>query len=113
MNDQDENRRLTAFQVEVSRLFFSLPASRDFLLAGGAALLAQHLTARPTLAHDTHAVRRVLGPTIPPRARSGLRRPRPAARHLTRPVQWDWSGRSAAAPTSPRYLLFLPDLGAR
>jgi hypothetical protein len=29
-------------------MFFALPASRGFLLAGGAALLAQHLTARPT-----------------------------------------------------------------
>ena len=41
---------LTDFQVEVARLFFSLPASEHFLLAGGAALLAQHMTARPT--HD-------------------------------------------------------------
>lgn len=40
--------RLTAFQVEVARLFFSLPASGGFLLAGGGALLAQGLTARPT-----------------------------------------------------------------
>lgn len=39
---------LTSFQLEVSRLFFALPASSGFLLAGGAALLAQHLTARPT-----------------------------------------------------------------
>jgi hypothetical protein len=39
---------LTDFQLEVTRLFFSLPASRGFLLAGGAALLAQHLTTRPT-----------------------------------------------------------------
>lgn len=39
---------LPAFQLEVARLFFALPASRGFLLAGGAALLAQHLTARPT-----------------------------------------------------------------
>ena len=39
---------LTAFQLEVARLFFALPASEGFLLAGGAALLAQHLTARPT-----------------------------------------------------------------
>ena len=38
----------SAFQLEVARLFFALPASRGFLLAGGAALLAQHLTARPT-----------------------------------------------------------------
>jgi hypothetical protein len=39
---------LPAFQLEVARLFFALPASEGFLLAGGAALLAQHLTARPT-----------------------------------------------------------------
>ena len=39
---------LSAFQLEVARLFFALPDSRGFLLAGGAALLAQHLTARPT-----------------------------------------------------------------
>jgi hypothetical protein len=39
---------LTDFQLEVTRLFFSLPASKGFLLAGGAALLAQHLTTRPT-----------------------------------------------------------------
>jgi nucleotidyltransferase AbiEii toxin of type IV toxin-antitoxin system len=39
---------LSAFQREVARMFFALPASKGFLLAGGAALLAQHLTARPT-----------------------------------------------------------------
>jgi hypothetical protein len=39
---------LSAFQLEVARLFFALPASQGFLLAGGAALLAQHLTVRPT-----------------------------------------------------------------
>ena len=39
---------LTDFQLEVTRLFFGLPASKGFLLAGGAALLAQHLTTRPT-----------------------------------------------------------------
>ena len=39
---------LTDFQLKVNRLFFGLPASRGFLLAGGAALLAQHLTTRPT-----------------------------------------------------------------
>jgi len=39
---------LTAFQVEVARMFFALPASEGFLLAGGAALAAQHLTNRPT-----------------------------------------------------------------
>lgn len=32
----------------MARLFFDLPGSDGFLLAGGAALLAQHLTARPT-----------------------------------------------------------------
>ncbi len=39
---------LTDFQIEVTRLFFSLPASNGFLLAGGGALLAVGLTARPT-----------------------------------------------------------------
>jgi predicted nucleotidyltransferase component of viral defense system len=39
---------LTAFQLEVAHLFFALPESKGFLLAGGAALLAQHLTTRPT-----------------------------------------------------------------
>lgn len=39
---------LTSFQVQVAQLFFSLPTSAGFLLAGGAALAAQHLTARPT-----------------------------------------------------------------
>ncbi len=44
----DQVPLLTAFQIEVSRLFFGLPASDGFLLAGGGALLAQGLTARPT-----------------------------------------------------------------
>jgi hypothetical protein len=39
---------LTAFQIAVAELFFSLPESDGFLLAGGAALAAQQLTARPT-----------------------------------------------------------------
>jgi hypothetical protein len=41
---------LTAFQLEVAQLFFEMPASTGFLLAGGAALLAHRLTDRPT--HD-------------------------------------------------------------
>lgn len=44
----DSASELTAFQIEVARLFFGLPASDGFLLGGGAALLAQGLTARPT-----------------------------------------------------------------
>jgi hypothetical protein len=39
---------LTGFQIDVTRLFFSLPASEGFLLAGGGALLAVGLTTRPT-----------------------------------------------------------------
>lgn len=39
---------LTAFQITVAEVFFSLPESDGFLLAGGAALAAQHLTKRPT-----------------------------------------------------------------
>jgi hypothetical protein len=36
---------LTEFQIEVARIFSRLPSSEGFLLAGGAALAAQHLTA--------------------------------------------------------------------
>lgn len=39
---------LTPFQLTVAELFFTLPDSDGFLLAGGAALAAQHLTTRPT-----------------------------------------------------------------
>ena len=39
---------LSDFQVEVTRLFFSLSSSEGFLLAGGGALLAAGLTNRPT-----------------------------------------------------------------
>lgn len=46
--EPQEQTALTAFQIEVARTFFSLPAADRFLVAGGAALLAQHMTARPT-----------------------------------------------------------------
>ena len=39
---------LTGFQVRVAQLFFCLPAAQGILLAGGAALVAQHLTTLPT-----------------------------------------------------------------
>ena len=39
---------LTDFQVQVVRLFFTLPEAEGFLLAGGAALAAVGLTDRPT-----------------------------------------------------------------
>jgi predicted nucleotidyltransferase component of viral defense system len=39
---------LSAFQIEVARLFYSLRESKGFLLAGGAALLAHRITSRPT-----------------------------------------------------------------
>src|SRR5438874_7249150 len=48
MTEGETEPDLSAFQLEVTRLFFALPASQGFLLAGGAALLAQHLTTRPT-----------------------------------------------------------------
>lgn len=41
---------LSTFQLDVAQVFFALPEARGFLLAGGAALLAQELTFRPT--HD-------------------------------------------------------------
>jgi hypothetical protein len=45
---EEHGTALTDFQVEVALVFFSLPSSEGFLLAGGAALVAQRLTARPT-----------------------------------------------------------------
>jgi len=39
---------LTPFQIEVARAFFEIPESAGFLLAGGAALVAQGLSDRPT-----------------------------------------------------------------
>jgi predicted nucleotidyltransferase component of viral defense system len=39
---------LSEFQIQVARMFFSLPESDGFLLAGGSALLAGGLTSRPT-----------------------------------------------------------------
>ena len=43
---------LTVFQSKVARVFFLLPASEGFLLAGGGALLASGLTSRPTIDLD-------------------------------------------------------------
>ena len=39
---------LTDFQVQVARIFFALPESAGFLVAGGAALIAQELVDRET-----------------------------------------------------------------
>jgi hypothetical protein len=58
----DVEADLSAFQLEVARLFFALPASQGFLLAGGAALLAQHLTARST--EDLACPGRTRGPQV-------------------------------------------------
>lgn len=46
----DEMSVLTDLQLATLRLFFGLPESTGFLLAGGAALVAQELSTRPT--HD-------------------------------------------------------------
>lgn len=54
---------LTPFQVAVADLFFSLAESDGFLLAGGAALAAQHLTNRPT--HDLDIFTRTGRGTVP------------------------------------------------
>jgi len=70
---------LTAFQVDVARLFFALPASDGFLLAGGGALLASGLTDRPThdleFAIDSAAGRppviSIVGPTFDPEELAG------------------------------------------
>lgn len=50
MTDETYSVGLTDFQIEVAHMFFGLSASGGFLLAGGAALVAQALTVRPT--HD-------------------------------------------------------------
>lgn len=64
-----EGLALTDFQIRVAQLFFSLPAAQGFLLAGGAALVAQHLTTRPT--QDLDFFTRV-GATNVPAARDAL-----------------------------------------
>lgn len=40
--------RLSRFQFDVAKLFFSLPESAGFLLAGGGALIVQGIVARDT-----------------------------------------------------------------
>lgn len=52
MTDPPSNSGLTPFQLEMAELFFNMPTSRGFLLAGGGALLAQNLTSRPTFDLD-------------------------------------------------------------
>ncbi len=39
---------ITAFQADVARVFFSLPETKSFLLAGGLALAAHAISERPT-----------------------------------------------------------------
>jgi Nucleotidyl transferase AbiEii toxin, Type IV TA system len=62
---------LTPFQAEVARAFFDLPESREFLLAGGAGLVAQGLTTRST--QDLNFFTSP-GPDRVPRARDALQR---------------------------------------
>ena len=61
--DGYEPLALTDFQVQVAQLFFSLPETAGFLLVGGAGLVAQHLTSRPT--QDIHFFTRVGGTGVP------------------------------------------------
>lgn len=49
--------QLTAFHVDLAGIFFSLNAAKDYLVAGGAALLASGLIARPTEDLDLFAAR--------------------------------------------------------
>lgn len=44
----DRPEQLTDFQVDISGIFFALDAAEGYLVAGGAALLASGLIARPT-----------------------------------------------------------------
>jgi hypothetical protein len=50
VTDNEHRTSLTDFQLEVAEVFFGMPESQGFLLAGGGALAAQALTDRPT--HD-------------------------------------------------------------
>jgi hypothetical protein len=52
---------LTDFQLEVARLFFTLPAAQAFALGGGAGLVAAGLTERPTRDLDFLAAESVVG----------------------------------------------------
>jgi hypothetical protein len=53
---------LTPFQILVAETFFRIDESRGFLLAGGAALIAQGLSERPT--QDLDSSRRPLPGTF-------------------------------------------------
>lgn len=69
LTSDHEELALTDFQIHVAQLFFSLSAAQGFLLAGGAALVAQHLTSRPT--QDLDFLPRV-GATSVPAARDAF-----------------------------------------
>jgi len=92
---------LTAFQMEVARLFFALPESEGFLLAGGAALLAQHLTARSTEDLDSSPLRSAA--MSPPRATPWRPRPATGAGALrgsmtaTRSAGWSFAAMAAGS----------------
>lgn len=51
---------LTTFQIEVTGIFFGLKSSHGYLVAGGAALLASDLIARPTEDLDLFASRPIM-----------------------------------------------------
>lgn len=70
----DKPGSLTPIQIEVARAFFQLPQSEGYVLAGGAALLANGLISRPTEDID-------LFPPPPP---AGSRRLRPPCRRNCR-----------------------------
>lgn len=53
----DHDVHLTPLQVDVASIFFALDASKGFLLAGGSALLASGLIARPTEDLDLFAAK--------------------------------------------------------
>jgi hypothetical protein len=57
---------LTDLERAVLELFFGLPESRGFVLAGGAALVATGLTERPTKDVDLFAVTSRLVSLLPP-----------------------------------------------
>lgn len=59
----DRPQQLTDLQIDVAAVFFSLDISGDYLVAGGAALLASDLISRPTHDLDLFASRPTMAVT--------------------------------------------------
>lgn len=82
----DRPDQLTALQVDLTDIFFSLDAAKGYLVAGGAALLASDLIARPTADLDLFTAIPTTSPSTP---------------HLTASRPSPFSGRPLRRSSSP------------